>query len=61
MREAEAFRAALGGVGSSWTNFLDRHNRNMGHAGDTAVSAGTIPSVPPVSVSGMLAVGRPRG
>ena len=51
VREAEASGVALSGVGSSWKNVLDHHNPNMGRAGDTAVGAGTVPSVPPVSVS----------
>ena len=51
MQKAEASGAAFGGVGSSWTNFLDRHNHNMGRAGDTAVGAGTVPFVPMVCVS----------
>ena len=32
VREAEASRAALGGVGSSETNVMDRHNHNIGRA-----------------------------
>ena len=53
--EAEASGAALGGVGSSWTDVLNRNNHNMGHAGDTAVGTGTVPSVLPVFVSGTAA------
>ena len=55
VREAEASGAALDGVGSSWTNVLDRHNHNMGRAGDTAIGANTVPSTLLVSVSGTAA------
>ena len=56
VKEAATSGAALGKVGSAWTNVRDRHNHNMRRAGGTAVAADPAPSGPLVYASGVVVV-----